>query len=85
MNCFYCNGEMEKGWFVAAPSQGMMRPYLGYIAEKEFEKKGIIGFFKRKSIRIKESSNSRGYEAFHCLQCNKVFAELPTVDSDDAM
>ncbi len=68
MKCLDCGAEMEKGT-VEGVGQGGGHWYE-FTSDKEKKKKGLKGFFTRKTISVK--SGVMENPAWHCPECRKV-------------
>ena len=81
MTCPYCNGEMSFGRLEIWDDRStkVFSPLNGYhfewIAEEEFDKKGLFASFKRNKIKMK-SILGEFVKAYHCPKCRKAFGEF---------
>lgn len=72
MKCMDCGMEMEKGT-VTCVGAGF-ESYYEFTSDKEAEKKGLKGFFTKKTITVPSGIGES--QAWHCPQCKKVLMWL---------
>lgn len=71
MDCLNCGMPMEKG-IIEGIGQGL-EAWYEFTSDKERQKRGLKGFFTRKTIKINPHTLEDTH-AWHCPNCKKILA-----------